>query len=336
MNRPAAGVRVVVGLQSPVCAFTIQDRQLARLRECFPQVEVVSAATNEELAAALPHAAVYWGWSLPGRLLAAAPALRWVATPAAGLDWIGSPELAASGIPLTNSHFHGRIIAESVAGMLLHFTRQLGTCARLQTAVPWCREAIAPHLTTLQGKTAAIIGFGPLGGHVARLLAAFGMRLVGINRSRRNDSGVAVAMHTMNELPEVLAASDHVILTLPGTEETRGLFSDREFALMKPGACLVNVGRGSCIDEAALCRALTAGRLLGAGLDVFTEEPLSMASPLRALPNVLITPHSSAMAPEYMDLALEEFMGNLRRFLAGEPLENSVAGAAAASGKESP
>lgn len=319
-------MKIVIGLSSAVGAFSVKARHIERLRAGFPGADVVSTVDEDGLAAALPGASVYWGWTLPPELLDAAPSLRWVATPAAGLDWIMSDRLAASGITVTNSHFHGKIMAESVLGMLLHFTRQLGRCRALQETVAWCRSEIEPGLSTLRGKTVSVIGFGPLGGHTARLLDAFGVRVIGVNRSLRNDTGVSVEMRSINDLHAVLGESDHVVLTLPGTPETEGLFSDREFAVMRPGACLVNVGRGSCIDEEALLRALDSGRLLGAALDVFAVEPLPMESPLRRHPDVLVTPHASAISGEYMDLALEEFLENLRRFAEGAPLVNVVGG----------
>ena len=128
----------------------------------------------------------------------------------------------------------------------------------------------------------------------------------------------------MGDLDQVLKQCDHIVLALPSTASTRHLIGRPELARMKPTACLYNVGRGACVDTAALTQALASGQIAGAGLDVFEEEPLPAGSPLRRMPNVLVMPHASAIAPQYLDIAAEEFAENLRRFDSGAALLHVV------------
>jgi phosphoglycerate dehydrogenase-like enzyme len=149
---------------------------------------------------------------------------------------------------------------------------------------------------------------------MAELLKAFGAVITGVKRTAAGyESNPAVdRMITFDRLEEELPHMDHVVLVLPGGAETDGIFTAQHFNVMKPGAYLYNLGRGNCYHDEDLLMALKNGPLAGAGLDVFAEEPLSLASPLWEQPNVVITPHSSAISREYIDLFIQEWLEKLR------------------------
>ena len=317
-------MKVVIYLQSPLRRWTLGEELVSRLREDFADCEFLVASSAGKVGELLSDAEVYWGWPFKGEWVAAAPRLRWVATPAAGLDWIACPELYESDIVVTRSCFHGRIMAESALAMLLYFERRLGACLSAQREGGWAREVLDREAGVLAGKTLCVVGTGRIGAHVARLARCFGMNIIGVRREVGRACLPFDEILSAQDLPRALSVADHVVVALPSTESTHHLIGAREFAAMKPGAYFHNIGRGSCVDEAAIVAALREGQIAGAGLDVFAEEPLSADSPLRGMSNVLITPHGSAIASSYMTLATEEFEDNLRRFQAGEPLENVV------------
>jgi len=167
---------------------------------------------------------------------------------------------------------------------------------------------------------------GAVGQEIARLCKAFGMRVIGI---RRSDGAASPCpdvdrVYPREQLPELLAESDFVVLALPLTKETQGMIGEKELRVMKPTAFLINVARGAIVDEEALVRALTEKWIAGAGLDVFTREPLPPESPLYAMDNVIFSPHISGDIPDYESRAVEVFCENLRRYLAGEPFLHEV------------
>jgi phosphoglycerate dehydrogenase-like enzyme len=226
-----------------------------------------------------------------------------VATPAAGREKL---ELDPSGrVRTVHGHFHGKIMAESLLAMLLFFSRRLDASVEDRRARRYARE---PYSSTrrLAGQTALIIGYGPLGRECARLLSALGMRVIGVKRRADVEPAPAEAVYAVERLPALLPDADHVILTLPGDTGTQHLLSDAEFLLMRPTCCVYNLGRGNAIDEAALLRALSTGKLARAFLDVFEREPLPLDSPLWDAPNLALLPHASAISAEYLDLWFEE------------------------------
>jgi phosphoglycerate dehydrogenase-like enzyme len=179
-------------------------------------------------------------------------------------------------------------------------------------------------LETLPGKTLGIVGFGHVGRAIARLARSAGLRVLALRRTAAALAGSADvdAVHPPGALHALLRESDYVVLIVPLTPETTGLLGKPELSAMKPGAVLINIGRGQLVDEVALVDALRSGHLGGAALDVFTSEPLPATNPLWDLPNVLVTPHSMSTAVGENDLLVDLFCDNLRRYLAGEPLRN--------------
>ena len=257
--------------------------------------------------------------------LTTAPDLRWIQTSSAGVDGICTPALRARPeIALTAARgIHGDQMAEHTLALLLALTRSLPTFLRQQARREWKRHT----LPEMRGKRLVVVGYGTIGKSIARLALAVGLAVTGVRR--RGDSGGPSDVEGVHVVPgdaldEAIAGADYVVVTLPLTEDTRGMFDAVRFARMKPGAFFVNVGRGPVVDEPALVRAVTEGPLGGAALDVFAEEPLPAASPLWELPNVIVTPHVAAASPRYFEQVMHVFADNLERFLAGEPLRHAV------------
>jgi phosphoglycerate dehydrogenase-like enzyme len=286
---------------------------------------------SDEALAAARGAEVYLGLGLPRPLLQAMlqppGRLRWIHTGAAGVASLLHPELVDGDVVLTNSAgIHAEPMAETVIGMILHFARGLDHAVRAQARPEWGAAAFEGQdngVFEVAGATLGVVGFGGIGQAVARRGRALGMDVLAVRR-RPGEHPDATILHGPDALARLLAASDVVVLALPSTAASRGLLGAREVAGMKPGAVLVNVARGDVVDEAALVEALRAGRLRGAGLDVFAAEPLPADSPLWRLPNVLVTPHVSATSPRFWERQSELIVENLQRYAEGWPLRNVV------------
>jgi phosphoglycerate dehydrogenase-like enzyme len=321
-------MKVLVAIYGPVPAWCIPEAQVERLRREFPEHAFVRADSDAEVLERIPDAdVVFGGWLKPEHITAARRA-RWIHSQAAGVGNLMFPEMIASSIEVTNSRGNSSAtIAEHVIAVTLALLRDLPLAWRRQSERVWAQDefdADAP-IRTLRGARVLIIGLGSIGGEAGRLGAAFGAHVVGIRRRPGGSlpAGVAAVL-TPDRLHDELPLADVVVLAAPQTPATTHLIGDRELATMKPGAVLVNVCRGTLVDEAALVRALEAGRLRGAALDVFEREPLPPDSPLWARTDVLMTPHVSGFHPEYWSVIIRMFSNNLRRFAAGEPLVNPV------------
>ena len=285
-------------------------------------------AATPDFARALPEAEVVVTQDLSDDQLARASRVRWLSSVAAGLEEIVTPALLARNIIVTNaSGVHGPNIAEHVLAMILMFTRGLPKLFRAQLARRWERnlKSRSDGSGELTGKTLLIVGLGRIGEAIAVRARPFGVRVVALKHdpSTRHDAGVAVdELLGLDALDETLGRADHVCLTVPLTRATRHLIDARRLARLRAGAYLYNVSRGAVIDETALVAALRAGKLAGAGLDVFEEEPLPETSPLWDLDNVILTPHVAGVTPLYYQRTAALFADNLDRFLAGQPLDN--------------
>jgi D-2-hydroxyacid dehydrogenase (NADP+) len=251
----------------------------------------------------LPGAEAALVWQFDASWYPIGQRLRFVATPAAGRENVALDPTGR--VRRVNGHFHGKIMAETLLGMMLHFSRGIDVGVQNQRLRSYARE---PFATThrLAGQRALIIGYGPIGRHCAALLSAIGMRVTGVKRRPAVDLGPAEAVVTLDRLHEALSTTHHVVLTLPGDTDTHHLISDQEFRALRPGACLYNLGRGNAVDEAALLRALSTGKLHRAFLDVTHEEPLPEGSPLWAAPGLALLPHASAISQDYLELWFDE------------------------------
>ncbi|HYR93723.1 MAG TPA: D-2-hydroxyacid dehydrogenase [Methylomirabilota bacterium] len=289
----------------------------------LPDDEVISIKDEADLPKASEAEAAFLGTSGDRivKLLAAAPKLRWVHTPAAGVDrFLEMPELRQRKIKLTNNSGSYDIqIAEHVMAFIFAAGKRLHLYRDQQSRREWTDQ----HHAELRGETVVVFGAGSIGGEVARLASAVGMKVVAVRRSGGAVPGASRVV-APDELSRVAAEADYLVVAAPLTPATRGAVSKQVIAAMKPTAWLVNIARGPIVDELALIDALRGGKLGGAALDTFAKEPLPADSPLWAMPNVVITPHTSNSSPKVRERTLALFVENVRRYKAGEPLLNLV------------
>ncbi len=247
--------------------------------------------------------------------------LRWVHAGSAGVERVLFPELVASDVVLTNSRYvFDETLAEYTIALMLALSKDLLATFRSQGEHRWApRETAA-----LSGKTAVMVGVGPIARRTAQLARAMGMSVRGVGRTARGGDPDFGDIASPAELPTLFADADYVVMVLPSTPQTEGMVDAAALAALKPTARLVNVGRGSTVDQDALVEALRAGRLAGAALDVMRPEPLPANSPLWDVPNLLISPHMAGDHTGWQRDIAGLFLRNLERFLRGEPLLNVV------------
>lgn len=279
----------------------------------------------DQLAVTLPGADVLFVWDFRSTAVASAwpdtHPPRWVHIASAGVDRLLFPELTEGHTVVTNSRgVFERPIADYVLALVLCFAKDLHTTLRRQAERRWRHR----ETETVAGRTALVVGTGPIGREIGRRLRAFGMDVSGAGRTARTGDPDLGDISGQDELPAALAAADYVVLAAPLTDLTRGMIDAAALAAMRPTARLVNVARGELVVEADLVAALRAGTIAGAALDVFEDEPLPPSSPLWDLPNVIVSPHMSGDLIGWRDQLVALFADNLRRFTAGEPLRNAV------------
>jgi phosphoglycerate dehydrogenase-like enzyme len=297
----------------------------AALAEQVPDMQVVAPERTADAPRELADADAAFG-NLPVDLLRVASRLKWLQAPAiappAGYYY---PELVAHPVVVTN--FRGIFnehIAAHIMAFVLAFARGFPRYFRQQVNHEYAPAPLDTGVVHLPASTALIVGVGGIGAETARLCAAFGMRVIGID-ARRDDLPQGVSeMHPPSALDELLPLVDFVILTIPHTPETEGLMNADRFGRMRSSAFFINIGRGMTTRLDDLVAALRSGQIAGAGLDVYEQEPLPRDHPLWDAPNALLTPHTAGFGPFLDDRRLEIILDNARRFVRGEPLRNVV------------
>jgi phosphoglycerate dehydrogenase-like enzyme len=233
------------------------------------------------------------------------------------------PEAIERNLTVTNSRgVFDQGIAEYVLGAVLAFAKDFPGTLRRQQDRTWEHRATEP----VAGRRLLVVGAGSIGSAVGRLAMAAGLEVRGVARSERADDPVFGHVIAQADLLDVLPWADFVVLTVPLSDETRGLIDGAALSVMRHDARLINVARGGVVDERALVEALEAGRLAGALLDVFATEPLPDASPFWSMPNVIVSPHMSGDLHGWVEALTELFVDNYRRWRAEEPLRNVVQG----------
>jgi len=335
--------RLVIDLSEDRPIFSLPEWVAEQIRAALPagwETVVVDASATSAgdggntaspaALAAVRDAEVYLGFGVPPELVRAGRGLRWVHTGSAGVSGSLTPELLARDILFTNSAgIHGPPVAETVIAYLLYFARGLDHAIVAQRDRSWDRSALdaaTSPVRELGRSTVGIVGLGGIGRNVARRAAALGARVLAVRRTGASVDGLeGVELLTgADGLMRLLEASDHVVVTVPETPETRGLMGAESIDRMRRDAVLVNVGRGGVVDEEALAAALVAGRIRGAALDVFAVEPLPADHPLRDAPNLLITPHMSSYTHHFWEREARLILDNIGRYLGGRPLLNVV------------
>ncbi|PIQ96093.1 MAG: hydroxyacid dehydrogenase [Nitrospinae bacterium CG11_big_fil_rev_8_21_14_0_20_56_8] len=306
--------KVLVYIKHPhVPAWNFTPEHKALLESRVAGMEVRICYNSAEFLQRLPEARAALVWHFEKPWMEAARQLKWIATPAAGRDWIDLPDTAT--VPVFHGRFHGMMMAESVLGAAFYFLKGFELSRHFQTRRKWARAKIAPHLKSLYRARVTFLGFGRVGTALAKAMKPFGCRITGIRRTAAAPPDFfteADRILSPDDLSAVLPETDILIFVLPGGEATQGLFTREHFQLLPPACLLVNVGRGNVYKEADLVQALKEGKVAGAYLDVFETEPLAETSPLWECGNVLIQPHLSAASPQYLEWFVEELAERIR------------------------
>jgi D-2-hydroxyacid dehydrogenase (NADP+) len=302
---------------------------LARaIGERWPQLQVVHLPDYQGLSEQLADTHIFVGASLRAEQFRRARRLAWIHSTAAGVSQLMYPELRQSGVMVTNPRGIFSVpMAEHTMGLMLALARNFPDAVRYQDRGSWAQQELwdrPQQLSELQGKLLLVVGYGSIGRELAKRARAFGLRVWGVTRSSQGDLGQAERMLPVSRLAEALPHADYLVLAAPETPETRGLIARAELQQMKAGARLINVGRGSLLDESALRNALESGRLAGAALDVASSEPLPPDSPLWKAPNLFITPHTSGVSDRLWQRETELLLDLLAQWFAGEELSNRV------------
>jgi phosphoglycerate dehydrogenase-like enzyme len=284
---------------------------------------------RKDWPAMLHDADVYFGMRIPDNWREVAPRLRWIQYPAAGIDRLRNHPILQpdSGVLFTTARgTHVHQIGEYVLCSMLMFNRSWPHMLQLQQQHKWPDRETGQTLREreLFGRTLGVVGFGHIGRQVAQLARAFGMRILATSSStpEHAQDPEADQLYPLARLHDLLHESDYVVISVPLTNKTEKMIGEAELRAMRPQAYLVNIARGQVIDEKALIRALRENWIAGAGLDVYSQEPLPATSPLYELPNVIMTPHLAGGSEHVEERLLELFIENLQHFRAGQPLRN--------------
>lgn len=297
----------------------------ARVAAALPALTVVVAEDDAHAAREIAIAEAAFGTVSPA-LLRRAARLRWLqapqAAPPAGYytrELIDHPVVVTNFREIYNDHIGAHIMA-----FVLAFARGLHHYLPLQLRCEWKPAPLDTGVVHLPEATALVVGVGGIGGETARLAAAFGMRVIGVDARRHDAPPGVLELAGPDELDGLLPEADFVVLTVPHTPDTEGLMHRARFRRMRRSAFFINIGRGMTTRLDDLVAALRAGEIAGAALDVFEQEPLPADHPLWTMPNVLITPHTAGYGPYLDDRRCDILLDNCRRFLAGAPLRNVV------------
>lgn len=323
-----AETKLVICVWHPFTWWRPQPVVAEALRNRWPEMRVVHLPDYDRLPEELPDTDIFVGYSLRAKQLKDAKQLKWIHSTAAGVAQLMYPELREAGILVTNpSGVFSVPMAEQTMGLVLALARNFPDSVRQQDKATWSQQELwdkPQRLTEVNGQLLLIVGYGSIGRELAKRAKAFEMRVWGMTRSGEGDGNYVEKIFPAARLHEVLPDADFVVIAAPETAETRHLIGPAELAKMKPRARLINVGRGSLLDEAALICALKSGALAGAAIDVAETEPLPADSPLWRAPNLFITPHTSALSDRLWVRQTALLVELLERWFDGREIFNRV------------
>lgn len=317
---------IIIPYGTFINAVTLNESNLERIKEAAPGAELIIIKNKQEWESRSPEfaekAEVLFGRLAPRRYREL-PNLRWVQQDFAGTDWLlNFPDIIQKNFILTNaSGVHAIPISEHILALMLALARDIHLSIRKQGDHQWTRRA---RVVELEEATLGIIGLGKIGEKTAEKAKGLNMRVLALRRNPERSSPYVDRIYGTEGLMELLSQSDWVVISAAMTPETKGMIGETELKGMKKSAHLINIARGSIIQEKALIKALQEGWIAGAGLDVFETEPLPQDSPLWDMENVIITGHYAGATPFYFDRVMEIFLENLRRYQDGETLINVV------------
>ncbi len=323
-----AETKLVICVWHPFTEWRPKPLMPEAIRRRWPEMRVLHLPDYDLLPPELPDTDIFVGYSLRAQQLQAAKKLKWLHSTAAGVSQLMYPELRDRGILVTNpSGAFSVPMAEHTMGLLFALARNFPDSVRHQDRSHWSQQDLwdkPQHLTELNGQVLLIVGYGSIGRELARRAKAFDMRVWGVTRSGAGDLTHAEKVVPASRLEEVLPHADYVVISAPETPETNHMIAAPQIGRMKRGARLINVARGSLLDEAALLRALETGALGGAALDVTKMEPLPPEGALWKAPNLFIIPHTSAVSDRLWQRETSLLLDLLERWFAGREMFNRV------------
>jgi len=323
-----AETKLLVCVKHPFSEWCAKPEVADAVRARWPHMRVVHLPDYSRVPEELPDAHIFVGASLRAEQFTHARNLQWIHSTAAGVSQLMYPELRNSGVIVTNpSGIFSVPIAEHAMGMMLAVARNFPDTVRYQVAARWAQQDLwnkPQRLTEINGSILQIVGYGSIGRELAKRAQAFGMRVWGVTRSGKGDATHVEKLLPAAQLREALPHADYVVIAAPETAETKHLFDAELIARMKHGARLINMARGSLLDEAALIAALQSGALAGAALDVVSTEPLPADSLLWKAPNLFLTPHISGVSDRLWQRETELLLRLLDQWFAGKELSNRV------------
>jgi D-2-hydroxyacid dehydrogenase (NADP+) len=295
------------------------------LLDDLTDVQKVWATTPEQVLREIVDADVVYGWPNLEQFQAAKQ-LKWIQIPSAGVEMVCSvPEMVESDVVVTNARgAHARVIAEHTFAMLLAFTRGLHRFDQDKAARRWSRDAALYEVFEIAGATIGIVGYGQIGQQVAQRALGFEMHVLAVDANPMPDAPHGVEVWALDRLPELFEQSDVVVIAAPYTPETHHMIGADLLNRMKPTVYFLVESRGGIVDEAALLDVLKKGKIAGAGLDVYEQEPLSSNSELWDVPNLIMTPHLAGSSIQKDRRCVEILRENIGRFQRGESLMNLV------------
>jgi phosphoglycerate dehydrogenase-like enzyme len=295
----------------------LEQHLIEKIKEIIPDWNIIVGKDIDIWQGHLHDAEIIAGWKKGIEEVCLSPnsKLKWLQTWSAGVDSLPLESLESRNITVTSANgVHAYPISETIFALMLGLTRKIHTYVKNQQARKWHHSGMN---LEMHEKTVGIIGVGTIGTETAKIAKAFGMKVLGVRHSGRQQEFVD-EMYTTDQLDEVLPNCDYVIVTLPLTKATNRLFGSKQFELMKTSAYFINIGRGEIVVEGDLAAALRDGIIAGAGLDVFEQEPLSVDSPLWEMENVIITPHTSGSTQHYNQRVIENILiPNLKNYISG-------------------
>jgi phosphoglycerate dehydrogenase-like enzyme len=292
------------------------------------EANIVTGNSPESFSAAASSATIIFNWSgslsLFRTVFLMCPNLRWVHSRSVGLERSLFPELIESPVILTNGvGVFSASLGEFALGAILYFAKDFRRMVRNQIAGIWEQFDVVP----VSGQTVGIVGYGDIGRAVAARVRPLGLSVLALKRHAPppdHHDDLVDELYTPDQRLEMLARSDYIVIATPLTQETRNLIGEAEFAVMKPTAVVINVGRGPIINEEAMIDGLSRNRIKGAALDVFDQEPLPSGHAFYKLENVLLSPHCADHTPDWLENAMRLFLDQFARYRVGQPLANIV------------
>ncbi len=321
---PDDPIRLLICVHHPFDQWNAPDWFADRLQHEFSKIEIVHLPDYKRVDEEIADAEIAVAWSIRPEQIRAAKKLRWVHSPAAAVNQLMFPELINSDIILTNAReVHGPVVAEHVIALIFALAKKIPGSVRLQEKHVWGQQILwdeVPRVREVAGATVGLMGLGSIGRAVSKSAKALGMRVIAVREHPEKGSEGADVVFGPEQIDELFRQADYMVLAAPVTASTNAIANAERLALMKPDACLINVGRGPLVDEPALASALREKKIGGAALDVFPKEPLPADSPLWGVPNLLITPHTAALTDKLWERHYALFSENLRRYLSHRPL----------------